>query len=299
MRPSSRRHGPGVAPAIAVEHGERPQVHAAPDQPHLDNLAKGVEVGAAREVLDTLRHAGGAGGVVDGDRIQLGGDGVPVVSRRRGGQELLILRPWDAAGPGRLVHHLHKEADAGYRVLELADDRCELRIKDQHFGAGVIEDIGNLPRRETDVDGDKNGADTQRAVVPLQHLRQVGQQEGDAVALRDPGQLERTGQPVHPLAELSVGVGPVLVDDGRFAGMDVGAPLQEGERVQGLVVNAVFHAAPFGAISPLRRAAQRGRILTHGAGLGGRGRAAPTQRGIDAGSLVLNGHRSRPIRKVE
>ena len=67
-------HGPGEAPAVAVEHRKRPEVDAALGQLMLDDFADRVDPGAAVGEHHALGKAGGAGGVVDGDAGVLVGD---------------------------------------------------------------------------------------------------------------------------------------------------------------------------------------------------------------------------------
>src|SRR3989441_7263107 len=76
-----RGHPPGEAPAVAVEHGQRPEVLRVPAHPALEDLADGVEVGAAVGVHDALGLARGARGVVDGERVVLVLE--PALDRRR------------------------------------------------------------------------------------------------------------------------------------------------------------------------------------------------------------------------
>ena len=54
--------------------------------------------------------------------------------------------------------------------------------------------------------------------------------------------LERSGEPVHPVAQFPVGVDPLAMDDGGLVRVDERAPLQERERLQILVEDAVLHA---------------------------------------------------------
>src|SRR5205823_7130517 len=55
-----RSHGPCKAPAVTVEHGQRPEVDTIAVHARLNDLAKGVEVGSAIGIHYAFRIAGGA-----------------------------------------------------------------------------------------------------------------------------------------------------------------------------------------------------------------------------------------------
>jgi len=71
VRPADPGQRPLGAPAVAVEHRQRPQIDAVLVEGRVDDLSEAVQVGAAVGVDHTLGFAGGAGGVVDRDRCQL------------------------------------------------------------------------------------------------------------------------------------------------------------------------------------------------------------------------------------
>ena len=73
VRPGVRRHRPGEAPAVAVEHRQRPQVDAVPRHVPGDDVADRGEVGAAVVDDDALRVARRARGVVERDGLPLVG----------------------------------------------------------------------------------------------------------------------------------------------------------------------------------------------------------------------------------
>ena len=65
------RHGPRKAPAVAVKHRQRPKIHRVMRHAQRDDVARRVEVRAAMVVDHPLGVAGGAGRVVERDRIPL------------------------------------------------------------------------------------------------------------------------------------------------------------------------------------------------------------------------------------
>ena len=90
VRRADRRHRPREAPAVAVEHRQRPQVRRLGRQPGHDALGQRVQVRAAVGVLHALRPAGGARRVVDRDRLLLVGEPrLRIVGRGRGEQRLV------------------------------------------------------------------------------------------------------------------------------------------------------------------------------------------------------------------
>ena len=66
--PADGRDRPGGAPAVAVEHRQRPQVAGSEHVTGVDDLPQRIQVGAAVVVHDTLGPARRARGVVDRDR---------------------------------------------------------------------------------------------------------------------------------------------------------------------------------------------------------------------------------------
>src|SRR5260221_4477963 len=71
MRTSHGSHGPGKAPAIAMEHRQRPEIYPLAVHAGRDDFGERVEVGATSGVHDAFRIAGGARGVVDRNRLIL------------------------------------------------------------------------------------------------------------------------------------------------------------------------------------------------------------------------------------
>jgi hypothetical protein len=224
-------HSPGVAPAIAMEHRQRPEIDAVRCHPGFQEFAQAVEVRAAMGVHDAFGAARGARGVVDGDRLVL------VL-------EWPVERVWAAGGQKRLVVGTRKSHASG-DVLDVDDELeigkagerrlhqvRELGIDDEDLGAGVLQDVPHLGRRQARVDGHENCPGQRNREVALQHRWDVGNQVGDPIAATDSRAEQRGGQAVDPLRDLWIGPDPVAVDDGRLLPEDTGAPLQKAQRRQ-------------------------------------------------------------------
>ena len=73
MRRARSSHAPREAPAVAVEHRQRPEEGAVAVEPRFQRHRQRLQVGAAVVVHDALRLAGGAARVVDRDQPALVG----------------------------------------------------------------------------------------------------------------------------------------------------------------------------------------------------------------------------------
>src|SRR3954452_15216634 len=67
VRGSGRGRAPRGAPAIAVEHGQCPEVDAVETHAHLESGAEPIQIGATVSIDDSFGLPGGAAGVVDAD----------------------------------------------------------------------------------------------------------------------------------------------------------------------------------------------------------------------------------------
>ena len=81
---------------------------------------------------------------------------------------------------------------------------CQLVVDDGEAGAGVLEDVLDLGRREADVDRDEDPARGRHAKGPLEHRRGVRAEVGNAVARLEPGGAQRAYQPPRPVGEPAV-----------------------------------------------------------------------------------------------
>ncbi|GBD41461.1 hypothetical protein HRbin39_00843 [bacterium HR39] len=247
VHPRLQRHRPGEAPAVAVEHRQRPQVDGKVRHLPHEDVADGVQIRPAVMVDDALGIAGGARGVVEGDGLPFVGRevrdelGIPL------GQQLLVgdlAEPLVRAGEGfvHVVHHQDPAAEASQR---LADHRRVFGVGDQHLRLAVVQDEGDGARIEPHVQRVEHGAGHGHAEVGLELGRHVGQHGGHRVPRPHPAPLQGRGEPAAALAQLGVGEALRAVHHREVLGIDVGGALEEGERRErrpvGLVAVQIAH----------------------------------------------------------
>ncbi|VTR67498.1 conserved hypothetical protein [Desulfosarcina cetonica] len=230
------RDAPGEAPAVAVEHGQGPQVNRVCRGAEFQLLAQGVEIGAAVVVHDALGQAGGAAGVVDRGHLALV---VDFDGQRIGialGQEGLIVRAVQ-----RFVVADVADVDDGVHLLQLIHDRGdqfgELIVHEQRLAVRVVDDVGHLVGRQTDIDAHQGRADHGHGVVGLEHGRGVGADEGHLVALGDAFFLQGAGQAVDARVKLAVGPADIAIDHRFLVGKHHGATDDKIYRGENIIVD--------------------------------------------------------------
>ncbi len=238
MRAAGGGDRPGEAPAVAVEHRQRPQVAGTRTEPCVVGHRGGLEVGTAVVVHDALGPSGRTGRVVEGEQVVLvdlhlvGGLGI------RTGQPGVVLR---------LGNHLDAEL-VGQRtrtVREFAGGHEEPRT-------GVLEDVAHLVVAEPDVDGDEHRTACRYGVVELEHHVTVGAQRCHSVARLDAGRGQRADQSSAATGELGVGQPDITVHDGEPLGEDGCRAVEERrrrERREGEVSHAHQPAATAAAVA--------------------------------------------------
>ncbi|MNQ31925.1 hypothetical protein D3C85_453080 [compost metagenome] len=233
-----RGDGPRVAPAVAVEHRQGPQVDGVVAHRPGHLVAHGVEVGAAVVVDDALGVAGGTGGVVETD-------GVPLVLRPLPGElgvalgeEGLVVEVAD-----RLALAVFGIVDVDHqrRVVEHADggvDHCmELTVGDQYLGLAVLEHEGDGLGVQAHVEGVEHRADHRHAEVRLEHGRDVRQHHRHRVATADAATGQGRGQAPAALVGFGPGAADGAVDHRGVVGVDARGALDEAERREGDMVH--------------------------------------------------------------
>ena len=232
VAPADRGDAPGRAPAVAVEHRQRPEVHGARAVLRVDHLAQRVEVGAAVGVDDALGPAGRARGVVDRDRVQL------VLHRPR---QRVVRAALEQVGVGRprlvaarpLIGHGDDLAHRREPVRDRVERRPQLLVDHEQLRAGVVADVGDFLRGEAGVDRDEHRAGERHGEVRHQQLDGVHAQVRHAIAGLDAAGLQRPRRAGGLTGEVAVGQAARAVHDRRFLGEDLGRALEEAQRGQG------------------------------------------------------------------
>ena len=115
------------------------------------------------------------------------------------------------------------------------DQRRKVGVDEQHFVAGVVDDVHHVVRSQADVDGVNDGADGGRGEVGFQVPVGVPAEGADAVAESDAQFAKRVTQPGGALEQIGVGVAmrPVVHagDDLLFGELD-GRAFEDAMRQQ-------------------------------------------------------------------
>ena len=149
MRAGDDRQRPRKAPAVAVEHRQRPQIDRVLLHAAGNHVADREQIGAAMMVDDALRIAGRARSVVERDSIPLVVRHPPGEIGVAGVQEILVFQIAEAfAGAGKfrvvIVDDQRLCLGASERVLHHLG---KFAVDDQHLGLGMVEREGEDARR--------------------------------------------------------------------------------------------------------------------------------------------------------
>ena len=181
------RDRPRKAPAVAVEHRQRPEIDRMLAEIAGEDIADGVEIGAAVMGDDALRIARGARGVAQRDRV-------PFVAGQPCDEAGIALRDrrlvFDfadplAAGKGRIVDIDHERFWALHQRQRFGDHAGKFRIDQDDLGAAMVELERDRGRIEPDVERVQHGARHRHRKMQLVHRRDVRQHRRDRVAAAD------------------------------------------------------------------------------------------------------------------
>ena len=240
VRPRIGADCPGEAPAVAVEHGQRPEIDRPMRHRPSDAVTQRIQIGAPVVIDHALGVARGAGGVIDRDRVPLVRGPAPVEAGVAAGEQRLVLDlPEQIAALLRRIVDVDDER--GYRRLRerIRNHRREGPVGEQHPGIGVVEDEGERGGVEPVVEGVQNSAAHGHAVVRLQHRRRVGGHHRHGVALANAAPGQGRGQAPAARVELGVARAAAAVDPRRALGKHRCGTAQERERGQRNVVRIV------------------------------------------------------------
>ena len=200
-------------------------------RPHQD-VAGGVQVGATVVVDHPLGLAGGAGGVVERDRLPLV-LGQPVgMGRVALGEQRLVLHLADGAPLGDELGIRH--VDDQRLLLEFRhrrlDDVGELRVDQDRLRLAVFEHVGDRLGIQADVQCVEHTTGERHAEVGLEHRRHVGQHGRHRLAGLHAPPFQRRGEPPAALPGGAPVAAGGAVDHRRVVRVDRGGALDEGQR---------------------------------------------------------------------
>ena len=231
---SAGRHRPGKAPAIAMEHGQRPEVDRVLGHVPLQHIADGIGGRAPVVVHHALGVTRGARGVVQGDGIPLIGRQAPGKCRVARRHECLVIGAAQAVHCGTIqgvlhLDHLQRRARSA-QGQRLGHGAGELGIDDDGFGLAVIEHEGNGLGIQTRIERVEHCTRHGHAKVGLHHRRRVGQHDGHCVVLANARLYQGAGQLAAPGIGLGPGLAQCAMHDGQTVRVDLG---RAGDERQG------------------------------------------------------------------
>ena len=106
---------------------------------------------------------------------------------------------------------LKKRSGPGRSGLQLPGLGGEIRRIDENPGGAVPEDVGQLRHGQAEVEGRHDRPRLGAGEEDLEKLGGVGHQHRDPLAPADPPGRQRVGHPVHPLVELAVREGALVL----------------------------------------------------------------------------------------
>ena len=219
--------GEGVhaAPAVAVEHRQRPKLHVLVGDAQMRDQAVGVDGAVAMGEHHALGPGSGAGGVVDGNEVVL----AAFHGRRQGfrliGDERFPVLPtrWRIAlvlRDDEVFHRREIRANVLHHLRVFV-----VRANDLH--ASVVQDILVVRRHKPVVERHQHRPDLAGGVEALQKEVRVGAQDAHPIAPAHAQAEQRVGEAIHPRLQFPVGEPPSAVDDGGFVWIELRRSAEE------------------------------------------------------------------------
>ena len=210
-----RRERVDAAPAVAVEHGQRPHVHVVVAGAHVDDVVVGVGVEVAVREHHALGPRRRARGVVDADEVVLVQLGVGRGRLRLARDQILPVAP--AVGRGGVAVARHDPVlHLGQPLADGVERARQVRIGQQHTGPRMREGVAEVVGDEAVVEGHEHGPDERGSVERFEEVVAVGAEDADAVALAHAQPRQRVGEAAAAGRELGVGEAPPAVHHRLF-----------------------------------------------------------------------------------
>ena len=202
------------------------------------DIADGIEIGAAVMGHDALRVARGARGIAQRNRVPfIAGTSCDEAGIARRDRRLVFdLTDPLAARKRRVVDIDDEGLWALHQRQRFRDHAAEFGIDQDDLRAAMVELEGDRGRIEPDVQRVQDGARHRHGEMHLVHGRDIRQHRRDRVAVTDTA----AGEPGRKAPAALVGLGPgktaAFIDRADVIGIDGGAAREEAERRQRHVV---------------------------------------------------------------
>ncbi len=225
------RNRPWEAPAVAVEHRQRPEIDRMLAQTSREDVAHCVEIRAAMMRDDAFGIARGAGRVTQRNRVPFVARQRPGVVRIAGRQHGLVLDLSDAlaAGERGVVHVDDERFWAVHARQRVGHHGREFRIDQQDLCAAMLQHERDRAGIEPRVERVKNCAGHRHGEMSLIHRRDVRQHRRDRVATADALAREPRGKPAAAVVGLAPGEFALFVHDAGQARIDVRRALEKAD----------------------------------------------------------------------
>ena len=238
MRSGDDRDRPREAPAVAMEHRQRPQIHRMLAEIARQNIADGIEISAAVMGHDALRVTRGARGIAQRNRVPFIAGKSCSESRITRRDRRLVFELADplAACKCRVVDVDDKGFWARHQRQRFGDHAGEFGIDENDFRAAMVELESDRGRIEPDVQCIQHRARHRDRKMHFVHGRDIRQHCRDRVAVSD----ATPGEPGRKASAALVGLGPgetaAFIDRADVIGVNGGAACEETQRRQRHIV---------------------------------------------------------------
>ena len=241
VRPRLDADRPGKAPAVAMEHRQRPKIDGMGSHVGGEDIPDGQKICAAMVVDDALGIAGRSRRVVERDSV-------PFVHGRRAlvvlvalGEQVLVFERRNASA-GAVVLGIVVVDDERARLGELqglSHHTREFAVDDQRFRFAVVEHEGDGGRVEAGVERVEHGAAHRHAIVAFEHRWRVGEHHCDRVAAGKASLGERGSEPFRAGVEFAVVAAKGSMRDCDPVRKHLRRALEKGQRRQRLKISRV------------------------------------------------------------